>query len=486
MSTSKFKNALGADAKQKFTDCSVSTVSTEGRLIAVNSDFLAMAWSNVGEIVVVDSATPFRIKRDQPRIKGHHSQVLDLEFSPFSNELLACTYDDCTVSLWRIPEEGLTEHITQEVQTFQRHTKKASFVNFNPVASDVMCTAAALGEIFIWNAAKGEAFVELKADDTPTITQWNPNGSLLGVTTKNKMINIFDPRANKMVLKQQVNEAFQSAKFTWTDNDTFVTSSWTKTGAKTLKLWDVRKVKEDLSSEGEVTSIQIDTSKTVTTPFADKESKLIYCVGKGEASTHIFDYNEGKFVKGISFASSEPSICSVMFERRCVDYNTLEIDRFARYVNSGKVFYVSFTIPRRNPIFDPTLYPPVESGEAALTYDQWVGGETAEPVKKEITTFENQSISKVDEPRRKQTRVEKKLAQDKIKELEAIVSEMTDKINELTEENAKLKKEIEEKKAKKGETAKTEEPKPEEPKPEETKVEEVHVEEEKPEGNAEA
>ena len=87
-----------------------------------------------------------------------------------------------------------------------------------------------------------------------------------------------------------------------------------------------------------------------------------------------------------------------------MNYNSLEIDRFARYVNSGKVFYVSFTIPRRNPIFDPTLYPPVESGEAALTYDQWVGGETAEPVKKEITTFENQSITKNDIPKRKQTK----------------------------------------------------------------------------------
>ena len=470
MSTSKFKNALGTDSKQKFTDCSVSTVSTEGRLIAVNSDSLAMAWSNVGEIVVVDASTPFRIKRDQPRIKSHHSQVLDLEFSPFSNELLACTYDDCMVKLWRLPEEGLTEHITKEEQTFQRHTKKANFVNFNPVASDVMCSAAALGEIFIWSAVKGEAFVELKADDTPTITQWNPNGALLGAVTKNKMINIFDPRANKMVLKQQVNEAFQSAKFTWTDNDTFVTSSWNKTGAKILKLWDVRKVKEDLSSEGEVFSIQVDTSKTVTTPFADKESKLIYCVGKGEASTHVFDYNEGKFVKGISFASSEPSICSVMFERRSMNYNSLEIDRFARYVNSGKVFYVSFTIPRRNPIFDPTLYPPVEAGEAALTYDQWVGGETAEPIKKEINTFENQFMTaSVDEPRRKQTRVEKKMAQDKLKELETIVAEMTEKINQLTEENAKLKKEIEEKKAKKGGTA-TEEP----------KAEELKVEEEKP------
>ena len=38
-----------------------------------------------------------------------------------------------------------------------------------------------LGEVFIWNAIKGETYVELKADDNPTLAQWNPNGVLLGV-----------------------------------------------------------------------------------------------------------------------------------------------------------------------------------------------------------------------------------------------------------------------------------------------------------------
>ena len=99
---------------------------------------------------------------------------------------------------------------------------------------------------------------------------------MLGCTSKNKNVYVFDPRSNKLLLKHQINEAFQAAKFAWLDNDTFVTSSWNKTGAKILKLWDVRKVKEDLSSEGEVTSIQIDTSKTVTTPYVDRESKLVY------------------------------------------------------------------------------------------------------------------------------------------------------------------------------------------------------------------
>ena len=446
MSSTKFKNAIGQDKKEKFTDCSVTTVSTEGRLIAVNGNFLAMSWSNIGEVVVVDSATPFRVKSDQPRLKGHRANILDLEFSPFSSDLLACAYDDYSVLLYKIPEGGLKENITQEAQSYVKHTKKVPFVTFNPVAADVVCSGAFQGEIQVWSVVKNETFVDLKADDTPTIVGWNPNGTLIGATTKNKFMNVFDPRANKMVFKQQINEAFQSAKFAWLDNEQFVTTSWNKTGAKLLKLWDVRKVKEDLSSEGEVSTTQIDTSKTVTTPFVDKESKLLYLVGKGEASIHVYDFNEGNtFRKGINFSSAEPSISSVLFDRKCLDYNTLEVDRFARYVNSQKVYYVSFTIPRRNPGFDASLYPPVECGEAALTYDQWVAGETAEPVKKDINTIENKFVSNVEVFDRKEAKTEPKGGDDKVKELEAKVAELTAKVAQLTEENEKLKKQLEEK-----------------------------------------
>ena len=100
-----------------------------------------------------------------------------------------------------------------------KHTKKVPFVTFKPVAADVVCSDAFQGEIQVWSVVKNETFVELKADDTPTLIGWNPNGILICATTKNKFMNVFDPRANKMVFKQQVNEAFQSAKFAWLDNE---------------------------------------------------------------------------------------------------------------------------------------------------------------------------------------------------------------------------------------------------------------------------
>ena len=452
MNASKFKNALGEIKKEHFTNCNATTVSTEGRYLAVNGNFLAMSWSNQGEIVVVDSSSFCSCKPDQPRIKGRRANVLDLEFSPHSSDLLAAAFDDCMVALYKIPEGGLTQHLTQEVQIYQKHMKKVPFVTFNPVASNVLCTGAFLGDIHIWNALTGESYVELKADETPTCVQWNPNGTLIGATTKKKTINIFDPRSNKLIMSHVINEAFQASKFAWLDNEQFVTLGWNKTKAKMMRLFDIRKVKEDLTAESEVTSIKIDSSTTVTTPYVDRESKLVYVIAKGEALVRTFDYSTGTFIKGIDFSKGEPSISTVMFDRKCLDYNKLEVDRFARYVNSHKVFYVSYTIPRRNPGYDPTLYPPVECGEPALTYEQWVGGETAEPIKKEINTIENKFVSQVQTFVKQEVKVEAKAPEAKIKELEGKIAEMSVKINQLTEENAKLKKQIEAKKAEKQQT----------------------------------
>ncbi|MEE3325480.1 MAG: DUF1899 domain-containing protein [Methanosphaera sp.] len=483
MNASKFKNALGEIKKEHFTNCNVTTVSTEGRYLAVNGNFLAMSWSNQGEIVVVDSSSFCSCKPDQPRIKGRRANVLDLEFSPHSSDLLAAAFDDCMVALYKIPEGGLTQHLTQEVQIYQKHMKKVPFVTFNPVASNVLCTGAFLGDIHIWNALTGESYVELKADETPTCVQWNPNGTLIGATTKKKTINIFDPRSNKLIMSHVINEAFQASKFAWLDNEQFVTLGWNKTKAKMMRLFDIRKVKEDLTAESEVTSIKIDSSTTVTTPYVDRESKLVYAIAKGEAMVRTFDYSTGTFIKGIDFSKGEPSISTVMFDRKCLDYNKLEVDRFARYVNSHKVFYVSYTIPRRNPGYDPTLYPPVECGEPALTYEQWVGGETAEPIKKEINTIENKFVSQVQTFVKQEVKVEAKTPEAKIKELEGKIAEMSVKINQLTEENAKLKKQIEAKKAEKQQTQVQEE-QPQEQKlqiqEEQPQKQKLQIEEEQP------
>ena len=84
---------------------------------------------------------------------------------------------------------------------------------------------------------------------------WNPKGDLVGVSTKNKFINIFELRNNKMIFKQNINEDFAPPKFGWIDNNLFVTTGYeNKRDRKILKLWDIRKQSNYLLNEGELTS----------------------------------------------------------------------------------------------------------------------------------------------------------------------------------------------------------------------------------------
>jgi coronin-1B/1C/6 len=437
MSQSAYRNLFGEEPRYKYHHMDLCKASTEGNKMAINNKFMALTWNyDKGGIAIFDPNEYSYGKPDQKLFKGHKGKIFDLKFSPFCSDLLASASEDCTVKLWKIPEEGLKEDITNDAQTYTGHKRKVSLVAFNPLAADVIASSSVDYSIQVWNMIKSEVYSLCKIHGAPTSLDWNENGSLIAATDSDKKITVFDPRANKEIFTHVVTDG-RGQKFVWTGNDTFAYTGISKKNEREFKHFDIRKIENN-----ELCRVKIDEQVSLLTPYFDHESKLLYTVGKGEASTHVFDFSEGVLKKGLPATSTEPSIFTVMWDRRCMDYNKNEIDRFARYVNSQKVYYVSFTIPRRNPGFDPTLYPPVETGEAALTYDQWISGEKAEPIKKEINTIENKFVSKVETFVKQEVKVVEKTPEEKVKELEGKLAELSVKYNQLEEENAKLKKEL--------------------------------------------
>ena len=202
------------DIKERkfFTGCFLSENPTGGRLMAVNGQFLAMAWKDKGKIVIVNSLNPKYIQPDSPYFLRNNSNILDLEFSPFNNNILASGYSDKSVLLWKIPKEGLIKNIKDENTIYNQHINKINYINFNPIASDVICSSTIKGEIHIWSVEKRDNFIEFKSD-FPTIVSWNQNGNLIGATTKNNNINIFDPRNKDNILKKKITESSRQSKF---------------------------------------------------------------------------------------------------------------------------------------------------------------------------------------------------------------------------------------------------------------------------------
>lgn len=52
-----------------------------------------------------------RLDANVPLIKGHNGAIMDFDFSPFNDNLLATASEDGTVKLWVIPEDGITTEV---------------------------------------------------------------------------------------------------------------------------------------------------------------------------------------------------------------------------------------------------------------------------------------------------------------------------------------------------------------------------------------
>ena len=216
---------LSVKIKKVFQNCYLSEEQTEGRLIAVNEKYLAISWITNGTIGLIDSSKSKDFIPNFSFFKWNNSNILDLEFSPFYNNILASGYSDNSVLLWNIPKDGLLQNIKYSI--YNKHKNKVNFINFNPIASDVICSSTIDGDIHIWSIEKRDNFIDFKID-SPTIVSWNKNGNLIGATTRNNHINIFDPRNKYISLKKQINDSSIKSKFVWNNDNLFSTISYTK------------------------------------------------------------------------------------------------------------------------------------------------------------------------------------------------------------------------------------------------------------------
>ena len=147
---SKYKDLKGIDIPEKFTNCQLGNYNISNRIIAVNEKYLAMLWEGDKKIKIVDSSCTMNINDEIPCLNSENN-IMDLEFSPFHNNLLASSTANKSVLLWKIPENGINENNINEKAEYTKHNNKVFFVNFNPVVSDVICSCCLNGEIHVWN-----------------------------------------------------------------------------------------------------------------------------------------------------------------------------------------------------------------------------------------------------------------------------------------------------------------------------------------------
>ena len=139
-----------------------------------------------------------------------------------------------------------------------------------------------------------------------------------------------------------------------------------------LELWDIKKL------DKEVDSIVVNSSMDTFNPFIDRELKLLYLVGPKEID--IYDYTKNKYKELLKFNYKEISHHSILFNRKCLNKEKSEIDRFLRYSrHNKKIYYLSFMLDNKEE-FGDNLYPETQIGNDLISYEQWIQDKPDNPI----------------------------------------------------------------------------------------------------------
>ncbi|XP_026717629.1 coronin-6-like [Athene cunicularia] len=205
---SKFRHVFGQPVKadQMYEDIRVSKVTCDSSFCAVNPKFVAIIVESGGggAFIVLPLAKTGRVDKNHPLVTGHTAPVLDIDWCPHNDNVIASASEDTTVMVWQIPDYVPVRNITEPVVTLEGHSKRVGIISWHPTARNILLSAGCDNLVILWNVGTGEMLLVLEDMHTDLIYNvgWNRNGSLLVTTCKDKKVRIIDPRKQQVVAEK--------------------------------------------------------------------------------------------------------------------------------------------------------------------------------------------------------------------------------------------------------------------------------------------
>ncbi|NWH37664.1 CORO6 protein, partial [Chloropsis hardwickii] len=379
---SKFRHVFGQPVKadQMYEDIRVSKVTCDSSFCAVNPKFVAIIVESGGggAFIVLPLAKTGRVDKNHPLVTGHTAPVLDIDWCPHNDNVIASASEDTTVMVWQIPDYVPVRNITEPVVTLEGHSKRVSIISWHPTARNVLLSAGCDNLVILWNVGTGEMLLALDDMHTDLIYNvgWNRNGSLLVTTCKDKKVRVIDPRKQQILAeKTKPHDGTRPIRAIFVADGKIFTTGFSRMSERQLGLWDLNNFEEPIALQ------EMDTSNGVLLPFYDADSSIVYLCGKGDSSIRYFEItDEAPYVHYLNtYSSKEPQRGMGFMPKRGLDVSKCEIARFFK-LHERKCEPIVMTVPRKSDLFQDDLYPDTPGPEPALEADEWLSGKDAEPI----------------------------------------------------------------------------------------------------------
>jgi len=393
---SKYRHVYCDAPKQamNYTGFRVATATGEQQYIKASTKYWSVAmFGGGGPLVVGRHDRPGRFEDGaSPILKGHSGTILDTEWSPFDDSMLATASEDCTIKFWSMPddweptdEKGMGkkgDDISDSLMQLDGHRKKVTLIRFHPTASNTILSTSADYTVKTWDIEAGTAISSLECSNLAQDIVWDVRGDNYATSNKDKSVRIVDARTGSELAKiAQGHEGSKSTKIQWLDNEgasgKIMTTGASKTSMREMKIWDLKNLSEPLHVES------VDTASGALMPLYDRDTGVIYLCGKGDGQLRLYEFDGAKapYLHKLNdgFRSTTPGKGYCMVPKRGLDIMACESTRLLKITNTDGIHPLKFYVPRKSDAFQDDIFPPAPSTTPAHTCAEWVGGSSKMP-----------------------------------------------------------------------------------------------------------
>jgi coronin-1B/1C/6 len=207
-----------------------------------------------------------------PLARSHTAPVLDTDWSPHNDAIVASGGEDGKVMIWKVEpsefEGWATEHWVPRdfdpVLRIDGSPRKIGQVLFHPTAANVLASASGEHAVKLWDLANPEdaRAVLVGHGDAIQSMAFNATGTVLATTCRDRKLRLFDPRAGSEAVRiTDGHGGIKGSRVVWMgDLDRIATTGFSKMSERQVATWETGGLTN-------VTTLGLDQSAGVMMPF---------------------------------------------------------------------------------------------------------------------------------------------------------------------------------------------------------------------------
>jgi len=398
---SKYRHLYGDPSRDRYENLKVSASAFDSDLVKVSTKYLSVNWqsSGGGAFAVLPLNHPGKLPDLFPLCRAHTAPVLDTDWSPFADDIVASAGEDGRIAVTKVDEtvfeaaflsEGREIRDLQPVMT-GKVSRKAGRVLWSPTANNVLAASSYEVRLFDTNTMQIKAETDAQPDMVGDLS-FNYVGDGLVTTCKDKKLRLYDTRqggAAHTVADSHTGIKVSRVSYMG-DLDRICTTGFSKLSDRQVFVWDARKL------TAPVKQVVVDTSAGTLMPFFNAGTNVLFLAGKGDGNIRYYEYENDDLFSLSEHKSSEPQRGMTFLPPRAVNVSDCEVARAYKVTNQA-IEPISFIVPRKSDSFQADIFPPAPSGQPALSADEFFSGKTAAPL---LVDMEDQSKAPVAAVRR--------------------------------------------------------------------------------------